>query len=258
MRIIRGVAVILACAFFALPAKGAQLPFLRGPAAYAGEYGRADALRRVSLFLGTERNFLLREEMLAPDGAAETWESSGTWHQIRDNAFVQLSNNAFLRLLAVGATGALYLGLHVQGGDDGAKQATVVLRPVNSALHGEEIQRIPPKERETGYTPGYFLDAVAGSLWKMTRVGREAVANPYITAFIPQKGSYSGKLEIFDGTRRVFGSFSLDGEGLALAADGAGPVLSPLMEQTRFWQLAGDVLELWDDKHIVATLERAR
>ena len=257
MRIFR-VVLFIACALFALPAKSAQLPFLRGPLAYFGEYGQKETMCRIFLYLGRENTFLLQEKTPNSAGEPSLREYSGTWHQIRNRAFVQLSNNSLRQLLAVGAAGALYLGVQVADEREGGKHIAVVLRQQNSALHAKEIQSIPPKEREPGYTPGYFLDAVAGSRWKLTRIGRDPVEETVVASFFPDTGTYSGKLKFFDKGRLIFGTFSLEGERLSLAVSDAGETFSRLAEQVRFWQLAGDILELWDDKQIVALLEKAR
>lgn len=248
----------LACAFFVLPAKGAQLPFLQGPLVYSGEYKTAGKTRRVFLYLSEEHSFLLWEKMAGSAGEVTVWECSGSWHQIRNGAFIQLSNDSFRRLLAVGGSSVLYLGMQIPDEKSGSKQMVVPLRPQNSALHAKEIRSIPPKEREPGYSPGYFLDAVAGSLWKITRIGRDVPMGAPVVSFSPDKGAYSGKLEIFDGHQHASGTFSLDGERLLLVPEIQGELFVRLAEQTQFWQLTGDVLELWDDKQIVALLERAR
>lgn len=234
------------------------MPLLQGPLVYSGNYKRHGESFRIYLYLGAQHNFLFLENKLQPVKSSTVLEVSGTWHQVRNGKFIQLSNNSFQHLLPVGGKGSLYLGVQVPDENEGSKHIPVVLLPQNSTLHAEEIRSIPPKEREPGYTPGYFLDAVSGSQWKISRIGRDLVKKVIVVSFLPQKGIYTGKLEIFDGKRHIFGTFFLEGERLSLALETEDKNFSVFSEQTQFWQLAGDVLELWNDKQIVALLERVR
>lgn len=256
MRFFGYFTIFFLCALFVVPAKSAQLPLLHGPLVYSGDYERDGEEYRIFLYLGSQQNFLFIEIESIKNNII--LKISGTWHQIRNGAFVQLSNNAFQRLLTVGGKGVLYLGVQVPDEKEGSKHVPVVLLPQNSALHAEGIRSIPAKDRESGYTPGYFLDAVSGSSWEVLRMGHDVVIGTSVVSFIPQKGAYSGKVEIFDGTRHVFGTFSLEGERLSLVLETTDKVFSSFAKQTQFWQLAGDVLELWNDKQIVALLERVR
>lgn len=258
MRFFGFYTIFFLCALFVVPAKSAQLPLLQGPLVYSGNYEKDGEEFRIFLYLGSQHNFFFLEKKINSIKNNIISEISGTWHQIRNGAFVQLSNNAFQHLLTVGGKGGLYLGVQVPDEKEGSKHVPVVLLPQNSALHAEEIRSIPAKEREPGYTPGYFLDAVSGSRWKVLRMGRDVVIDTSVVSFIPQKGAYSGKVEFFDGTRHIFGTFSLEGERLSLAFETTDKAFSSFAKQTQFWQLAGDVLELWNDKQIVALLERVR
>lgn len=105
---------------------GAELPRLNTSVVYIGTVSKNQESCRVRLYFGDSGAFSLREELLLASGKLSGWEATGLWHQIRDGAFVQLSNNSGLyRLLNVGGTGNLYLGMQFSNGEQG----TVILRP---------------------------------------------------------------------------------------------------------------------------------
>lgn len=258
MQLFRFIAAFLACAFFAFPAKGAQSPSLGGPAVYMGEYDKKKATARVFLYLGENNNFLLCEEIAGSGTGNYSWEITGTWHQIRNNAFIQLTNSGLRRLLNVGGTGDLYLGVQDLRENDEIRHRTIVLRRQDSALHAKQIQSIPPKIRDDDYTPGYFLDTVVGKRWKVTSLVEEPLSEVYVVAFIPGKKRHAGKLEVFDGMRRVAGTYALEDCKITLDFGNADKQLASLAGKVQFWQLAGDVLELWNNNRIVALLEKMR
>lgn len=252
--------VFLACALFAFPAKSAQLPFLRGPLAYVGEHVQNDSVCKISLFLGDAQNFLLCEKILFSNGDTTSWETSGTWHQIRDNAFVQLTNTKFQRLLSVGGSGNIYLDVRTPSKTEGFKQTAVVLRQQDNATYTEAFGRIPQKKRESGYNPIYFWDKVVNKYWKFMHIYKSDGEKPtaFLLAFISEKNRYGGKIKIFDGVQVWDGLYTLNGDKISLVIDDPEAPFAVLVKQTQFWQIAGDVLELWSDKQITALLEKAR
>lgn len=305
-------------------ARGAELPALDAPAVYQGEYNKNDNDYRILLYLGPLRDFVLFEELTLPNGKVSAWETTGRWHQIYEETFLQLTNGSgFYRILNVGGAGNLYVGMHMPTG----RQVTVPLRLakagppeytalgalnvtkdslffedansgiahrvapeklVQDFLKGEpleegvpmtvQIRAMPVKDGEgrpalrikdirsipggktwdPQNTPNHFLDAVAGSSWRVTRIGDEEPRSLYVLSFFPEKGKIEGTLEVFDGNRHIEGAYTLRDTRLALAAKVADKALGAVLKKTKSWQLAGEVLELWDENHVVAVLEKAR
>lgn len=305
-------------------AGGARLPGLKAPLVYGGELAGDRELYRVSLYLSASMAFVLREEFVRPGGKSSGWERTGVWRQIRDDAFVQLSNASGLRrLLNVSASGNLYLGMQFSNGE----QATVLLRPKPStppeyeisgflrrragapfledadsgleyrllpgnaleaflnadaaekdasapvrarvaeapesgippALHVRAMQRIPTKkQRGTPDPAGTFLEHVAGKHWKITRLGRESPSFMCVLRFIPGRGKHEGRVDCFDGERRLSGEYSLRHEAFTLSVADAAAPLNSLFSRTRSWRLVGEALELWDGKGPAAFLEQER
>ena len=303
-------------------ALGAEPPALRAPVTYVGEYLEGQSSYRVSLYLGAPQGFVLREELALPNGKINRWDQVGKWHQIRQGAFLQLTNTSgFYKLFTVGGAGDLYTDVQIPDGG----HSTVVLRPramqapeytasgmlragggktllhdadsgVASLVQGDsvaafvqaqnlgpdyavavqatvralsgkadppalqvlEIESIAPKHAWGAYTsPQYFLDAVVGASWKLTRLGRDTPKNISLQ-FIAERGEGGGRLEYFDGSRHQSGSYTLQDRELRLLAHPANPALAALLQKTRSWQLAGEVLELWDETQVLALLEKRR
>ena len=114
------------------------LPELQAPAVYKGEYAHKKGVYRVTLLL-EDAIFVLDEETTLSNGKKNTQQIRGKWHQIHDDALLQLTNRSgFYRRLNVGSAGNLYLGIPLASG----KQGTVVLvqqqdaPPATYALEG--------------------------------------------------------------------------------------------------------------------------
>ena len=131
-------------------------------------------------------------------------------------------------------------------------------RNSSPALRIKSIQSIPVKKRAPHATPGYFQDAVAATRWKLTRIDQKTPDADCLVSFLPDRGKYSGKIEIFTDNSRVTGVYTLQGEGIFLSVADKGPHFAALVSHTRFWRLVGDVLELWDEKDLLALLEKIR
>jgi hypothetical protein len=109
------------------PAPGlavAELPAVPARTHYVGEYKHQGGSYRAHLYFGLNGGFVLREDTELRNGKVSSWETTGEWRQIRDGAFVQLTNSAQSRLLTVGSEGALYLEARLPAG----VLATVALR----------------------------------------------------------------------------------------------------------------------------------
>jgi hypothetical protein len=253
-------------ALFCGQASGAELlPRMEGPAAYAGELSLERESYRAELRLGADGNFILHEELLLPGGKVSGWEHAGLWHQIRDGAFVQLSNAAGLyRLLNVGGGGNLYLSMRFSNGE----QHSAVLRRRTAEIHGSGIspalqergiRSIPPEKKRASHDlAGVFLENAAGKRWKITRLGREAPPFAAVLRFIPGRGRHEGRVECFDGRNRLSGEYRLWNGELTLSVTGAAQPLDSLFSRARAWRLAGEVLELLDEKEPLALLEALR
>lgn len=302
----------------------ATLPRLEGPLGYAGELSLERESYRARLYLGPSGNFALHEELLLPGGKVSGWEQTGLWHQVRDGAFVQLSNAAGLyRLLNVGGGGNIYLGMQFSSGE----QRTAVLRqyaaqpvefffsgllrpqgkellledqdsglcylavpgealaafladgllaersvlPVRAravevpgtgplpALQLRDIRSIPPeKKRAARDLAADFLENVAGRTWQVTRLGNAAPTLALRLRFESGQGRREGRLEYFDGSRQLTGSYTVWNGELTLSAPGGEDPLAALLRRTRAWRLAGEVLELRDEQGFLAQLEQLR
>jgi len=306
-------------------AQGAELPRLAPPVTYQGEYSRDYYSYRVLLYLGSMQNFILYEEIALPNGKVSSWETTGRWHQIQDETFLQLTNRSgFYRMLNVGSGANLYIGMHMHTGRQVTvqlqyakdidifehhmsgkliiKDGTLFFEDANSgvvhsivpenivndflkenALEGngsmfahtrvglekdkgglpslriKDIQSIPEgKTWELQNTPNYFLDAVAGDAWLITRIGDDELSGIVILSFLPERGKKDGTLEIFDGNRHIAGKYTLRDTRLTLTANVDNKSLGALLKKTESWQLAGEVLELWGAKQLLAVLEKAR
>ena len=321
-----GRAFLLAAFFFVwcvCPARSAAFPLVRGNALYVGKYQRDGQAGSVLLYLGAPQGFLLREEIVLPGGKTSSWETTGKWHQIRGGAFVQLTNDSgFYRLINVGGSGDLYLGMQLPTGmqitatlrpryetppeyevsgelrlsgakilfDDAASGVTYTVRaddvvtqflqrnaaentavlPVGArivpAVGGNDLPAVRVKklwitslEKNREYDiAGYFLDAIADKRWKVTRLGDEYPQATYLLSFVPDQGKTGGRLELFDGGRYITGTYTLHEANLSLSADTADIRFSDLLRYTRSWELAGEVLELWHGKRLLALLEKVR
>lgn len=127
------------------------------------------------------------------------------------------------------------------------------------ALRIKSIQSISEEKTWAAQNmPWYFLDAVAGNAWLITRIGMENPSSFYVISFLPEQGRKGGKLEIFDGSRHTAGTYFLQGARLTLNGETVDETLGALFQRTCSWQLSGEVLELWDEKQLLAILEKAR
>jgi hypothetical protein len=129
------------------------------------------------------------------------------------------------------------------------------------ALRIKDIRSIPANKAERAEnSPEYFLDAVAGRKWQLTHIGPNALQAAYFMDFSQESvkvdGTTSGKLNIFDGRRYLSGSYKLQDKNLALSASTADAPLARLIRDTRSWQLAGEVLELWGENQLLGLLEK--
>lgn len=125
------------------------------------------------------------------------------------------------------------------------------------ALRVREIKDIPAKKQPSYDAAGYFLDTVAGSRWKLLRLGADEPP-PCVVSFRPDQGKQGGAMELFDGIRRTAGKYTLRGNDIAFSVAVKDARLAGLFRQTRSWELAGDVLELHGEKGLLALLEKMR
>ena len=300
------------------------LPHLEGPAWYAGELRLERESYHARLHLGPCGSFVLHEELVLSRGKVSGWEQTGTWHQIRGGAFVQLSSPSGLyRMLNVGSGGNIYLGAQFSSGE----LRTVVLRPCPAApvafslsgllrsqdkavlledsasglvyrslpgetltalladsplaehgalpvratvttgscsgslpeVHVRDIQRIPPEKKRASRDLGVdFLKNVADGTWQSTRVGNGTPGDAFRLRFVPGRVRTEGRVECFDGSRWLTGSYTLWNAELSLSiSDNKSPVAA-LLARVNAWRLAGEVLELRNGYERLALLEQLR
>jgi len=244
------------CFLFPISACGANFPFLFGPMVYTGKFTYEDMAYNVLLVLGEDQKFLLKEDVLLPNGKRSEWETVGKWHQIREKAFLQLSNQeGFQRLFNVGGTGNLYLSMQLPMG----LMVTTTLRSQPWEKYIKEISRVALVDKTTQQTPPkYVLRAVAGSRWKVTRLSGALVPHhtPYMVSFPDNVNNHSGRIEVFDGITHVVGSYTLQKSGLSFSVATKDSGFTKLMQETTSWDLTGDVLELWGKDKMLAVLEK--
>jgi hypothetical protein len=123
MRVLLYVIILLLLAPAPVRA-AAGLPAMLARTHYVGERQYEGGSYRAHLYFGLNGGFVLREDTELSNGKVSSWEITGEWRQIRDGAFVQLTNSAQRRLLTVGGEGVLYLEARLPAGG----QATVELR----------------------------------------------------------------------------------------------------------------------------------
>lgn len=251
--------------------QAAESPILAVPAVYAGEEREeSGTVYRIILTLGTANQYTMHEEITLPNGKVSSWDVRGTWHQIRNGAFLQLAAKDSIRLLNIGSNGDLYLGIRLPAG----KQETLLLRPQDSVPEVTAfLENIPFGKDRKIYTPEYFFEDVAGARWMITGFGPEIPSDPhedllpedfqrvYVIEFIPVNANseqQSGALDVFDGSRLLRGDYSLKDTKLTLRVSSNAIRFSAVISQTRSWRLIGEVLELWGEKNILATLEQKR
>lgn len=261
MRMMKFVCLFLA-AFMSLvgPARGAVFPSLFGPTAYSGDFTYDGNAYSVLLILGENQKFLLKENFVLPNGKHSGWEVVGKWHQIRNRAFLQLSRqDGFLRLANVGGSGNVYLGVQFPGG----QLTTISLRakPLNDCA--EELERLALNDSVNPETPPeHTLDIAVGYTWKVSQFGGGAFvprhAPPYMLSFLPSANEQSGEIEFFDGMRHGVGRYALRGSELILSATTQEGGFARLIQETKSWNFAGEVLELWGKDRLLAVLEKTR
>lgn len=124
-RLLGFLTIIIIVNLWICEAPGAELPLLKAPIIYQGEYKQKNGSSyHVLLYLGREYDFILHERITLHNKKISSWEIIGRWHQIQDNAFIQLTNkNDFYRVINVGGRGNLYIGIHMPTG----KQKTIIL-----------------------------------------------------------------------------------------------------------------------------------
>lgn len=125
------------------------------------------------------------------------------------------------------------------------------------ALRVSEIRAIPAKKPPPYDAVGYFQDAVAGSHWKLVRLG-PGDPPPCVVSFRQDQGKKDGTMELFDGIRRIAGKYALRDDGIAFTVAVKDARLMALFRQARSWELVGDVLELRGEKGLLALLEKIR
>ena len=261
MHAVRFVCLVLAAFFLlATPARGAGFPPLFGPTAYSGDFAYEGNVYSVLLILGENQKFLLKENFVLPNGKNSGWEVTGKWHQIRNKAFLQLSRqDGFLRLANVGGSGNVYLGVQFPGGP----LTTISLRAKPLADCAEELERLALNDSANPETPlDNTLDVAVGCTWKVSQFGGGAFvprhAPPYMLSFLPSANEQSGEIEFFDGMRHGVGKYALRGSELALSATTQEGGFARLIRETKSWNFAGEVLELWGKDRLLAVLEKAR
>jgi len=254
-------ACLALAAFFSLagPARGADFPPLFGPAAYRGDFVYEGSAYSVLLILGENQKFLLKEDFVLPNGKHSGWEVTGKWHQIRNKAFLQLSRqDGFLRLANVGSSGNMYLGILLPGGP----LTTISLRAKSLGEYAEELERLATDSANPETPPDHVLDVAVGCTWKVSQFGDGAFvprhAPPYMLSFLPSADEQSGEIEFFDGMRHGVGKYALRGSELALSATTQEGGFARLIRETKSWNFAGEVLELWGKDRLLAVLEKAR
>lgn len=127
------------------------------------------------------------------------------------------------------------------------------------ALQVRDIRSIPPeKKRASRDLAGVFLENVAGRVWQVTRLGDNAPAVVMRLRFEPGRDRREGRLEFFDGSRHLAGSYTLWNAELTLSASCEEP-LNALLRRTRSWFLTGELLELrGGQEEPLALLEQLR
>lgn len=129
--------------------------------------------------------------------------------------------------------------------------------PGIQGLSVKKIKNIPELKGAKSYSsPQYFLDSVVDARWKLIQIGQNIPSSIFFLSFIPGKEKNNGKWELFDGSIHVTGSYTLQEQGISLSGNMRDVHLNKLMRQTKSWKLVGEVLELWDDTHILALLEK--
>lgn len=301
----------------------AALPPLSAPVMYAARHSQENELYQVRLYLGASHEFVLHEELTLANGKVSGWDVTGRWHQIRGGTFLQLTNNSdFFRLVNVGGSGDLYLGMRLPAGkeiavilrrtDETLEQYTmagnlrlagkdIFLEDVDSgmvysvlpgkavaafyrehaaenqaalpvratvtpagsgasgpALHVHDIRSGPGKKWTARGTSDLFSRLIAEKQWMVTRIGPDVPDMAYMLSFYPEKGEKNGRLEVFDGSIHRAGAYSLQGDGLSLSVETTDDRFAGLIRQTRSWRVTGEVLELWDERQVLASLEKMR
>ena len=119
--------------------------------------------------------------------------------------------------------------------------------------------REPPSTPLFRDLAGVFLENVAGRAWQVTCLGGDAPAVVMRLRFEPGRDRREGRLECFDGSRHLAGTYTLWNAELSLSVPGGEEPLVTLLRQTRFWFLTGEVLELrGGQEEPLALLEQLR
>ncbi|MEG2140209.1 MAG: hypothetical protein RRY20_05425 [Bilophila sp.] len=111
--------VLLAVVLFFTVGDGraAAFPDVAPSSVYVGNVTHADDGYTFVLRLQRGQGFVLQERV-HKDGKTEVQTHTGKWHQIRDNALLELSNiSGFVCALNVGGTGNLYVGWPLPNAD---------------------------------------------------------------------------------------------------------------------------------------------
>lgn len=259
----------------------AEIPKISPPALFTGS-AHDDSLKiSIVLYLDESQEFILQEEMVMSDGNISSWQITGTWYQIRDGAFIQLTNaNGYYRLINVGGKGNLYvpsrspdgtqITIPIQTQSAWLPQYTLdgdfsITNHKNNIIYSAVLENIIVKYLARDTTTKSSTNAiepldcvlsdVVGFRWKITQLGK-----PYQGHIMPP-GAYffflpEGVLDIFDGWTHTTGSYLLNNERLFLSATAGSTLFKELLEHTQYWKLTGEVLELWGEQHILALLEK--
>lgn len=88
-----------------------EIPRIKSPVVYVGAFQDTIA-HSIVLYLNEFQEFVLQEEVTMQNGKTSSWQTTGTWYQIRDGAFIQLTNrNGYERFVNVGGNADLYFSI---------------------------------------------------------------------------------------------------------------------------------------------------
>lgn len=86
-----------------------DIPQIKAPVVFTGAFQNS-ITHNIVLYLNEFHEFVLQEEVSLENGKVSLWQTTGIWYQIRNGAFIQLTNeNGYERLVNVGGNGDLYL-----------------------------------------------------------------------------------------------------------------------------------------------------